>query len=325
MSSPNIPSDRPLTHTDYPNVQFWFRRDWINRKKETSGITKVNPTAEPNKGRAPSGLNVTLRYVEDVDGVVVDGYHASEMRKFARAIWNQLHGAGKAPRSWGKADLDVATHYRREMRRRFPELGLCEFDWKAEQLATDNYPNWASNNFQAVKSESSEPSLTHNKRRRDSVGHISKRAKTRSISPTPITIDSAPSSNVVSDTTDFPPIDPGIIVTPANISPSSESVTQPAMLPSIIVSVHPATPTNIEEPIPAVALPTPTTSTMGHEPLSFDVVKDGAAAAAKTDDSSQVANLPNGDASISRMNMPRVRVSLNCCALYSSTQELRYS
>jgi len=31
--------------------------------------------------------------------------------------------------------LDVATHYRHEMHRRFPELALCEFDWKAEQIA----------------------------------------------------------------------------------------------------------------------------------------------------------------------------------------------
>ncbi|KAF8798239.1 hypothetical protein BYT27DRAFT_7042808, partial [Phlegmacium glaucopus] len=97
---------------------------------------------------APSGLNVSLCYVEDVHGVVVDGFHASEMRKFAQSIWNQLQGAGKAPKSWGKADLDVAAHYRHEMHRRFPKLGLCEFDWKAEQLATDNYPNWASNNLQ---------------------------------------------------------------------------------------------------------------------------------------------------------------------------------
>ena len=124
-----LPWDQPLNRSNYPKVRFWFRKDWINQKKETSGITKVNEsnlftTTDQNKGWAPSGLNVTLRYVEDVHGVVVDGFRASEMRKFARAIWNQLRGAGKAPRSWGKADLDVATHYRREMRRRFPELGL---------------------------------------------------------------------------------------------------------------------------------------------------------------------------------------------------------
>jgi len=249
MSTPNA-CDQPLNHNDYPNVRFWFRKDWINRKKETSGITKVNQSnafttteqSKASKGRAPSGVNVTLRYVEDIHGVVVDGFRASEMRKFARAIWNQLEGSGKAPKSWGKADLDVATHYRREMRRRFPELALCEFDWKAEQIATDNYPNWASNNLQGVKLEPSEPSSTHNKQRRDSVGQISKRAKTESIPPTTIDIDS--STNVISNATNLPPIDPGIIITPANILHSS--VTQPATLPSITVSVHTTAPPNIE-------------------------------------------------------------------------------
>jgi len=251
MSASNLPLDQPLNHNDYPKVRFWFRKDWINRKKETSGITRVNQsnafTTQQNRGRAPSGLNVSLRYVEDAHGVVVDGFRASEMRKFARSIWNQLLGAAKAPRSWGKADLDVAAHYRREMCRRFPELGLCEFDWKAEQLATDNYPNWASNNLQGVKLEPSDSSLTQMKRRRDSVGQISKKAKTESISSTPIDIDSVPSSNVVSNATNFPPIDSGSTVTPANTCPSSVTQrTQPATLPTI-VTVHTAAPPNMEE------------------------------------------------------------------------------
>ena len=142
MSTPNA-CDQPLNHNDYLNVRFWFRKNWINRKKKTSDITKVNQSnaftmteqSKAGKGQAPSGVNIILRYVEDIHGVVVDGFHASEMRKFARAIWNQLEGFGKAPKSWGKADLDVATHYLCEMHRRFPELALCEFDWKAEQIA----------------------------------------------------------------------------------------------------------------------------------------------------------------------------------------------
>jgi hypothetical protein len=247
MSTSNVPWDQPLNHNDYPQVRFWFRKDWINRKKETSSVTKVNqsntfPTTEQNKGRAPSGLNVSLRYVEDVHGAVVDGFRASEMRKFARSIWNQLQGAGKAPRSWGKADLEVAAHYRREMRRRFPELGLCEFDWKAEQLATDNYPNWASNNLHGVKMESSDPSLMHSKRRRDSVDHSSKKAKTETIPPTPIDIDSAPSSNL-NAVSNMPVNDLGSTISPANIPPSS--VIPP---PSIIISqVNTAAPPNFEE------------------------------------------------------------------------------
>ena len=29
----------------------------------------------------------------------------------------------------------------------FPELRLCEPDWKAEQIAIENYPSWHQNHF----------------------------------------------------------------------------------------------------------------------------------------------------------------------------------
>ena len=168
--------DRPLSHSDYPLVRYWFRKDWINWKKEKSAAVKVDPSLPMSKGRGPQGVNVTMHYMENESGDVVDGYCTSEMRKFARSIWTQLKAAKKAPKSWGKAELDVAVHYRREMCRHFPEFALCELDWKAEQLATDNYPNWVANNLAVVKEESSDTAQT--KRRGDSVDRVSKRPKT---------------------------------------------------------------------------------------------------------------------------------------------------
>ena len=111
------------------------------------------------------GVNVTLCYMEDEQGVVVDGFHTSEMHKFAWSIWKQLAGARKAPRSWGKAELDVSAHYQCEMCHHFLELGLCKYDWKADQLATDNYPNWVLNHLQdiLVKGESSDVSSIQTK------------------------------------------------------------------------------------------------------------------------------------------------------------------
>lgn len=88
-----------------------------------------------------------MRYIENEDGTVIDGFRAGEIRKFARSIWIHLANSGKAPRTWGKADIKSAQHYHQEMIRRFPELRLCAFDWKADQIATDNYPNWAANNL----------------------------------------------------------------------------------------------------------------------------------------------------------------------------------
>ena len=57
------------------------------------------------------GVNVTLCYVEDEHSTAIDGFCGSEMHKFAWSVWSQLTWAGKAPRSWGKAELHVAAHY----------------------------------------------------------------------------------------------------------------------------------------------------------------------------------------------------------------------
>lgn len=108
-----------------------------------------------------------MRYVEDQFGMVVDGYRASEMRKCARSIWNCLAQSGKAPKKWGKVDVETSRQYRREMCSRFPELRLCAYDWKADQIATDNYPNWALHNLEnhVVKQEDGDPQLLSVKRR----------------------------------------------------------------------------------------------------------------------------------------------------------------
>jgi len=69
---------------------------------------------------------------------------------------------------------------------RFPELGLCELDWKAEQIATDNYPSWHttwSKQQDAIKqeetSQASDFSTQVKRRHGELVTTNSKRAKVR--------------------------------------------------------------------------------------------------------------------------------------------------
>ena len=42
-------------------------------------------------------------------------------------------------------DAASRTSYYRDMVARFPEVGLCELDWKSEQIASDIYSQWRSN------------------------------------------------------------------------------------------------------------------------------------------------------------------------------------
>jgi hypothetical protein len=83
-----------------------------------------------------------MLFVEDEDGKSIDGHRATEIRRIARSIWAEFAKKGRAPKSWCKADMSTAQEYNREMRRFFPELRFCEFDWKAEQIAIENYPSW---------------------------------------------------------------------------------------------------------------------------------------------------------------------------------------
>ena len=52
---------------------------------------------------------------------------------------------------------------------RFPELRLCDLEWKIDQIATDNYPSWYTNwlsNQQNVKKENGDGLSLQSKRSR---------------------------------------------------------------------------------------------------------------------------------------------------------------
>lgn len=55
-----------------------------------------------------------------------------------------MANTGTPPATWGSADLKTREVYCQEMCNKFEELGLCGVNWKAEQIATDNYPLWCT-------------------------------------------------------------------------------------------------------------------------------------------------------------------------------------
>jgi len=167
-----VHNDLPISRSDYRNVRFWLQRDWKLRS---------------SKPWEPEDTNITLRYVEDEHGVMINGLHASDMRKYAQKIWAQFRDAGKDPPTWGKADSDTISSYRRSMRYRFPELALCESDWKSDKLATANYSNW----YSTPVVEKTSNNMT--RRCSDSATRVSKKARVETAPP-------------LSNTTDFPTI-----------------------------------------------------------------------------------------------------------------------
>ena len=138
-------------------MKFWHRAEWTTHKNTTKAFTPKDGT-KPARGRgqAAQGKNIMSGFIEDENGNAVDGHCVTAIRAHARAIWVSLGKLNLLPATWGKADSKAQQEYRQEMRAKFPELSLCDNNWKADQIATDTYPSWYKNhpeNFLVVKEE----------------------------------------------------------------------------------------------------------------------------------------------------------------------------
>jgi hypothetical protein len=177
------PPATPLSRENYPNIRFWMKRQWNEYSDDK--VTDIHAGSHTRgRGRAAQGINVTMCYVELEDGTVINGDRAGEIRKFARCIWVSFSKKGTPPSKWGQADFEMRKTYCREMGHRFPELTYCELDWKADQIAIDNYPSWYVNfhgETVQTKEEDGETG-THTKRfRKPSTKTANKKTKTTDV------------------------------------------------------------------------------------------------------------------------------------------------
>jgi hypothetical protein len=108
-------------------------------REQPSGV----PKGKRGKGRASQGENVKMRYIQHENGDIIDGWRATEIRRYARSIFVGFALEGRLFHSWVEgADATSRSNYCRDMVSRFPEIGLCELDWKSEQIAGEIYTQW---------------------------------------------------------------------------------------------------------------------------------------------------------------------------------------
>lgn len=107
------------------------------------------------KAAVAQGENLSTLYIEDENGEPVGGERLSAIRKLCRSIWTKFADLKQAPKTWGRANLSLTNEYRMELRRQFPEFRLCENHWKADLLATENYPSWHQNHCRKSEGASS--------------------------------------------------------------------------------------------------------------------------------------------------------------------------
>ncbi|KAH9918104.1 hypothetical protein B0H21DRAFT_847417 [Amylocystis lapponica] len=136
----------PVKSGRYGQAKFSTREKFEAWRKSQRGASDIN-VAHQESGEGEEGVDddsggKQCRYLEDDQGQTLSRVRVDRMRDHARAIWNHFAVSGRAPATWSQAPLDVRNEFRTEMVSRFPELRLCEDDWKTDYLATKNYPNW---------------------------------------------------------------------------------------------------------------------------------------------------------------------------------------
>ncbi|KAH9911981.1 hypothetical protein B0H21DRAFT_828869, partial [Amylocystis lapponica] len=130
----------------YGLAKFETREKFETWRKSQRGASDINiahrESGEGEEGADDDSGGKQCRYLEDDQGHTLSRARIDRMRDHARAIWNHFADNNRAPGTWSQAPLDVRNEFRTEMVSRFPELRLCDDDWKTDYLATKNYPNW---------------------------------------------------------------------------------------------------------------------------------------------------------------------------------------
>lgn len=137
---------RILQRANYEAIEYWTEEEYLkeasNRKKSKGPATMVDAQALRGGKRLAEDENVMYWFVQREDGSTVEGSVLKQARAHARKIFIYLHSRDLAPPRWNDASSLARSYYASEMRFVFPELGLCEHDYKSHRIATMIYPGW---------------------------------------------------------------------------------------------------------------------------------------------------------------------------------------
>jgi hypothetical protein len=137
-----------LRHEDCPKIKYWTRSSFLEAKKSRKSETSLDSDNDQSDNETGiSGENKMTWYVETLDGRTCTKERILAIRQLGRAIWFRLHREGRAPEKWQRIDSEARSLYEAEMCQKFPELSYGENNWKAHQIAQDNYSSWYKKNI----------------------------------------------------------------------------------------------------------------------------------------------------------------------------------
>ncbi|KAG1838086.1 hypothetical protein DFJ58DRAFT_734009 [Suillus subalutaceus] len=136
--------NKELSPANFPSVKFWSRAKWTQHVQTEKSVTKLSSsTSMRGSSRLAKGENVACQYIEDADGVPVDGHRTKIICNVFFAYLHQLNqGNLKLPPGWLQVALDVKKTFYHTIRMNFSEFRYCSDNWKADFLATQSYSQW---------------------------------------------------------------------------------------------------------------------------------------------------------------------------------------
>jgi hypothetical protein len=154
----------PENRRDYPNVRFWTKQEWKVVERKIKDSSQIGATSGPRGGtRAMEDKNVMMGFIEDENGISVGGQMAKDIREYARSIWRGFYSRGMAPKTWGMITKEAQEAYVYAMEYRYRELQYCEYNWKANYIATTIYPQWYLNFSTKTGTSESRPATKRTK------------------------------------------------------------------------------------------------------------------------------------------------------------------
>ena len=91
------PASSPLEEADFPEVSFWTREKWTSEKADN--VSNGERMGERGGRKMAKGINISMRYVEDRHGAVIDGFRVKTILGAAHQLFFQLRKIGRHPKT----------------------------------------------------------------------------------------------------------------------------------------------------------------------------------------------------------------------------------
>ena len=129
-TTPNMliipPSPADCNQMDFKNAKFWTWGEWQRHQKRCK-----------EQGNDCKKLD----FLTDADGKPLDDDQIDSMMKHAWILWNSLYKEHEDPVTWSIRSMTGSTYFSNNMRIKYPELHLCEGDWKVHAFAMVWFPD----------------------------------------------------------------------------------------------------------------------------------------------------------------------------------------